>query len=178
MTPLQNDPQQHQREAKHRKCRVSRWPDLSPDSDSARKALQKSGLGSELGKHKFDSHATSGRDGGTTTGAPVDTGPTESHPVYNRRIIDNPLVASVVAGNSKSNNKNGNIVVRESLRKRLGLKCVPETLLKPSKEASGAFVKGSRMVSGAQRSPKAFSKAFRTTKKKSPKGFRLGSPGG
>jgi hypothetical protein len=54
MTPLRNDPQQHQREAKHRHVRDSRTPDLSLDSDSARKALQKSGFGSYFGQQNCD----------------------------------------------------------------------------------------------------------------------------
>jgi hypothetical protein len=35
MTPLQNEPKQHQREAKHRTCRMWRTPDPNPDSASA-----------------------------------------------------------------------------------------------------------------------------------------------
>jgi hypothetical protein len=54
MTPLQDDPQQHQCEAKHRTVRVSCGPDLSPDSDSARKALQKSSLDSKFGPQTCD----------------------------------------------------------------------------------------------------------------------------
>jgi hypothetical protein len=34
--------------------RFSRGPDLSPDSDSLRKAPQKSGLGSKFGLQKYD----------------------------------------------------------------------------------------------------------------------------
>jgi hypothetical protein len=47
-------PQQHQREATHRKVRMSRTPDPSPDSDSARNTLSKSGLGSKLGPQDKD----------------------------------------------------------------------------------------------------------------------------
>jgi hypothetical protein len=65
--PLQNDPQQHQREAKDRKCRASRGPYLSPDSESAGKALQKSGLGFKLGTANSISGRIPGRGGGTTT---------------------------------------------------------------------------------------------------------------
>ena len=68
MTPLQNDPQQHQREAKHRKCRVSRGGKRSPDSESARRELSKSGLASQCGPQKCDFASNSG--GGTTAGAP------------------------------------------------------------------------------------------------------------
>jgi hypothetical protein len=49
ITALQNDPEQHQPDAKNMMCFVSRTPDLNPDSDSARKAPrkapQKSGIG-------------------------------------------------------------------------------------------------------------------------------------
>jgi hypothetical protein len=39
-----NGPRQHQQEAKHRNYRFSNGPNLTTDADSARKALQKSGL--------------------------------------------------------------------------------------------------------------------------------------
>jgi hypothetical protein len=70
-TPLQNDPQQHQREAKHRTFRVSLTPDPSPDSDSARNLVQKSGLDSHVGPQQCDFASNSG--GGTTAGAPTRT---------------------------------------------------------------------------------------------------------
>jgi hypothetical protein len=69
MTPLQNDPQQRRREAKHRTHRVSRGPDLSPDLDSARTMLQKSSLGSEFGPRSKKKQATSGSGEGEK-GAP------------------------------------------------------------------------------------------------------------
>ena len=68
MAPLQNDPQQHQREAKNRKCRISRGGKRSPDSESARRELSKSGLASHVGPQKCDFASNSG--GGTTTGTP------------------------------------------------------------------------------------------------------------
>jgi hypothetical protein len=49
MTSLQNDPQQHPCEAKHRKCRVPRGGKRSLDSEYARRELSKSGLGSNFG---------------------------------------------------------------------------------------------------------------------------------
>jgi hypothetical protein len=54
MTPFQNDPQPHKHEAKQRKHRVLRTPDPSPDSDSVRKGLHKSGIGSNFGPQTFD----------------------------------------------------------------------------------------------------------------------------
>jgi hypothetical protein len=70
MTPLQNDPQQQQRETKHRKCRVTRGGKRSPDSESARRELSKSGL-AYFGSRKSDFASDSGR--GTTAGAPTRT---------------------------------------------------------------------------------------------------------
>ena len=69
MTPFQNDPQQHQREAKHRNFRVPRGGKRSPDSDSALRELSKSGLASDCGPQKCDFARNSG--GGTTAGAPT-----------------------------------------------------------------------------------------------------------
>jgi hypothetical protein len=69
MTPLQNDPQQHQRDAKHQKFRAPHGGKPSPDSESARKALQTSGLGSHIGPQTCDFTSNSG--GGTTAGAPT-----------------------------------------------------------------------------------------------------------
>ena len=60
MTPLQNDPQQHQREAKHREFRVARGSEWSTDSESARPELSKSGLASNFGSHKCDFPSNSG----------------------------------------------------------------------------------------------------------------------
>jgi hypothetical protein len=51
MTPLQNDPQQHQQEAKHQQICVPRMLDPSADSGSTRQALQKSGLDSLILVH-------------------------------------------------------------------------------------------------------------------------------
>jgi hypothetical protein len=90
---------------------MSRTPDPSPDSNSARKALQKSGLGSYVGSRNID---FAGRSGGPLReslhcrleflprgsgeagrghhrGTKVHAGPAEPDPVYNRRIIENPL---------------------------------------------------------------------------------------
>jgi hypothetical protein len=63
MTPLQNEPQQHQREAKHRRFRVPCGGRRSPDSDFARNLLQKSGLGFHFGPQNSDFTSNSG--GGT-----------------------------------------------------------------------------------------------------------------
>mgnify|MGYP000751531514 CR=1 FL=1 len=87
-TVAKSSPQQHRREAKPRTCRVSRGPDLSPDSDSARERLQKSSLGSKFGPQHMRSQ------GGTK----VDTGPAESDPVYNRRIIEIPISRALFGG--------------------------------------------------------------------------------
>jgi hypothetical protein len=48
MAALQNHPQQHQFDAKHRTLRVSCGPDPSPDSDYAPTTLKKPGLGSHF----------------------------------------------------------------------------------------------------------------------------------
>jgi hypothetical protein len=48
MAPMKNTPKQHQREAKHRTCRVPRGGKGRPDSESARRKLSKSGLASRL----------------------------------------------------------------------------------------------------------------------------------
>jgi hypothetical protein len=58
MTPLQNDPQQHHREAKHRKYRVPRGGKRGPDSEVARRELSKSGLASHFGPQKNDVRGT------------------------------------------------------------------------------------------------------------------------
>jgi hypothetical protein len=50
ITPLQNDPQQHHREAKHINFRVSRAGTRSPDPESVRRELSKSGLASHFGQ--------------------------------------------------------------------------------------------------------------------------------
>jgi hypothetical protein len=68
MTPLQNDPQQPQREAKSRKCRVSSSGKRSPDSDSLRRELSKSGLASPFGRRKCDFASNSG---GVSCGDPA-----------------------------------------------------------------------------------------------------------
>jgi hypothetical protein len=83
MTPLQNDPQQQQCEAKNRKCRVPHGVKRIPDSESAHGELSKSGLDFEkneiwkagVGDHfrsasgaVWNSCRASG-GGGTTTGA-------------------------------------------------------------------------------------------------------------
>ncbi len=47
-TTLQNDPQQHQREATHRTFRVSRGGRRSPDSESVRRELSKTSFGSHV----------------------------------------------------------------------------------------------------------------------------------
>jgi hypothetical protein len=67
----QNDPQQHQREAKNRKCRAPHGGKRSPDSESARRELPKSGLDSHVGPQKYDFIKKSGW--GTTAGAPTCT---------------------------------------------------------------------------------------------------------
>ena len=54
MTPLQNDPQQHQREANNREFRIPRGGKRSPDSASARRELSKSGFASHVGLLKCD----------------------------------------------------------------------------------------------------------------------------
>jgi hypothetical protein len=66
MTPLQNDPQQHQREAKIRKYRVPRGGKRSPDSESAHRELSKSCIGSYFGPQTFD--FTSSNGGGPRLG--------------------------------------------------------------------------------------------------------------
>jgi hypothetical protein len=68
MTPLQNDPQQHQCDATHRKHRVSRAGKRCPDSESVRRELSKSGLASHFRQHKCGFASNSG--GGTTAGVP------------------------------------------------------------------------------------------------------------
>jgi hypothetical protein len=82
MTPLQNDPQQHQHEAKNRKCRVSRGGKWSPDSESVRRELSKSDLASDVGQQLRWGH-----HGGGTNVAP---GPAKAQPVSYRSIIENP----------------------------------------------------------------------------------------
>ena len=61
MTPLQNDPQQHQREAKNLIFRVSCGGKRSPDSESPRREISKSGVASHFGPQKCD---FTGRGGG------------------------------------------------------------------------------------------------------------------
>jgi hypothetical protein len=61
MTPLQNDPQQHQREAKNLEVRVPCGGKRSQDSESLRRELSKSGLASHVGPQKCD---FAGRGGG------------------------------------------------------------------------------------------------------------------
>jgi hypothetical protein len=68
-TPLQNDPQQHQREATNRKCRIPCGGKRSPHSESAGRELSKSGLGSKFGPQTCEFTRTSG--GGTTAGTPT-----------------------------------------------------------------------------------------------------------
>jgi hypothetical protein len=89
MAPLQNDPQQHQREAKNPKYRVPRGGKRSPDSESARRELSKSVLASHVGPQKRDvmSNSGGGHHGGGTN---VHPGPAKPDPVQNRRIIENP----------------------------------------------------------------------------------------
>jgi hypothetical protein len=53
-TPLQNDPQQHQREAKDLKFRGQRGGKRGPDSEAARRELSKSGLASHVGLQQCD----------------------------------------------------------------------------------------------------------------------------
>jgi hypothetical protein len=69
MTPLQNDPQQHRREATRLNFRVSCAGQRSPDSESARRELSKSGLACHVGPQActFTSHS----GGGSTVGAPT-----------------------------------------------------------------------------------------------------------
>jgi hypothetical protein len=62
-TTLQNDPKQHKREANHRTRRVSRGGTRSPDSESARRELSKSGLASHSCPQTCDFTSNSG--GGT-----------------------------------------------------------------------------------------------------------------
>jgi hypothetical protein len=69
MTPLQNDTQEHQREAKHRTCRVSRGGKRSPDPELAHRVLSKSDLASHVVPRACD--FTSNFDGGTTPGTPT-----------------------------------------------------------------------------------------------------------
>jgi hypothetical protein len=71
MTPLQIEPQHHQCQAKHRQIRVSRGGTRSPDSESARRELSKSGLASHFDLQNCDFASNSG--GGTTAGAPTRT---------------------------------------------------------------------------------------------------------
>jgi hypothetical protein len=80
--------------------RVSRTTDLSPESYAARNTLQTSGFDSKLGSQQFDFTSNSGpgwgqHDGGTK----VDTGPAESPPVYNWKIIENPLSLALLGEN-------------------------------------------------------------------------------
>jgi hypothetical protein len=142
MTPLQNDPQQHQREAKRRKLRVSRGHDLSPDSDAARKTLQKSGLGSDSGPQKNDFSFGPGwglHDGGTK----VNTGPAES----NSNIIENPLSLALL-GETHDPRRGRSALLSglrrplscETLRSRRGV--APQVLRNPSVRREG-FVGGS-----------------------------------
>jgi hypothetical protein len=58
MTPLQNEPQQHQREAKHRQIRVPHGGKRSPDSEPPRRELSKSGLNSNVVHTNVISRAT------------------------------------------------------------------------------------------------------------------------
>jgi hypothetical protein len=100
MTPLQNDPQQHQREAKHRTFSVPHGVEWSPDSNSARTLLQKSGLDAEFGSRKFDFTSNSG--GGTTAGAPT---PTRASPGPLRMVFrGNPPKFAEQSTLSKSQN--------------------------------------------------------------------------
>jgi hypothetical protein len=62
-------PQQHQCGAKKRKFRVSHAEKPSPDSESARRELSKSGVAFHVGPQKCDVTSESG--GGTTVGAPT-----------------------------------------------------------------------------------------------------------
>jgi hypothetical protein len=71
MTPLQNDPQQHQRNAKEQKGHLPRGWKRSPDSDSQRNVLQKSSLDSKFGPQNIN--VTSNSGAGTTAGAPTCT---------------------------------------------------------------------------------------------------------
>jgi hypothetical protein len=91
MTPLQNDPQQHQHEAKKRKCRVSRGGKRSPDSESVRQELSKSGLASHLGSQKRDVTSNSGegapRRGHQRAPGPGQTGSSVLQNKYRERPI-------------------------------------------------------------------------------------------
>jgi hypothetical protein len=89
MTPLQNDSQQHPRVAKHRTCRISHRPGLSPNSDSTRNALQRSSLHLNFGPQTLGFTCDSGpswwhHDGGTK----VDTDPAVCPPMYNTGITE------------------------------------------------------------------------------------------
>jgi hypothetical protein len=58
--------------------------------------MQKSGLDSKFGPHNIDFASNSGpgwrhHDGGTK----VVTGPAESHPVHNRKMLENPLLRAL-----------------------------------------------------------------------------------
>jgi hypothetical protein len=67
MTLMQNDAQQHQREANQRQIRVVRGGKRSPDSEAACRELSNSGLDSHVLLQTCDS--TSNFGGGTTTWA-------------------------------------------------------------------------------------------------------------
>jgi hypothetical protein len=53
MTPLQNDPQQHQREAKYRNCRILHGGKRNPDSEVALRGFSTSGLDSKFWSTKI-----------------------------------------------------------------------------------------------------------------------------
>jgi hypothetical protein len=97
MTPLQNDPKQHQHEAKHRKGRIPCGGKRSPGSESARRELSKSGLASRFGPQKcdFPSNSAGGTTGGGTT---VHSGPAKPDSVCYTRDIEKPPIAYAVGG--------------------------------------------------------------------------------
>jgi hypothetical protein len=126
MTPLQNNSQQRQREAKHGTYRVTSGPDPRPDSESFQQTLQKSGLVSKFGPHNFDFTSNFGpgwghHDGGTK----VDTGPAESHAMCNRQVIKNPIQRALLEeprinnNNTRLNNNISAVILLQAVARLL-----------------------------------------------------------
>jgi hypothetical protein len=89
MTPLQNEPQQHQREAKNRKSRPARRETEPGVGFSAKFAAEiKSRFSYVSTQIRFHEQLRWGHHGGGTNAHP---GPAKPQPVYYRNIIENPL---------------------------------------------------------------------------------------
>jgi hypothetical protein len=84
-----NDPQQHQREAKDRKCHVPRSAKRSPDSESVQNLQQKTSIDVKRGPQKFDFTSNSGGHHGGGTN--VHPGPAKPDSVCYRSTVENPL---------------------------------------------------------------------------------------